>query len=131
MAQTFKVESFEGGMFAIGVELFFSEKSSTVPLRVYLSNVEADKPGKYILPGSIKTLYPDTFLKVYSSGNITIQKDEDITGNRSLAKGPITKVLDRNNFEVTPSSNGEISLTNEQTYTFILSNHNGRDFLTK
>ena len=129
MAQTFKVESFEGGMFATGVDLFFSEKSSTVPLRVYLSNVEADKPGKYILPGSIKTLYPDTFLKVYSSGNITIQKDEDITGNRSLAKGPITKVLDRNNFEVTPSSNGEISLTNEQTYTFILSNHNGRDFL--
>jgi hypothetical protein len=130
MAQTFRVESFEGGMFTTGVDLFFSEKSDTVPLRVYLSNVESDKPGKYIVPGSVKTLYPDTFLKVYSSGNITIQQGEEITGNRSLAKGPISKVLDRNNFEVTPSSNGEISITNEQTYTFILSNHNGKDFLT-
>lgn len=130
MAQTFKVESFEGGMFATAVDLFFSEKSATVPLRVYLSNVESDKPGKYIVPGSVKTLYPDTFLKVYSSGNITIQKDEMVSGNRSLAKGPISKVLDRNNFEVVPSSNGEISITNEQTYTFVLSNHNGKDFLT-
>ena len=130
LAQTFKVENFEGGMFATGVDLFFSKKSSSIPLRIYLSNVETGKPGKYILPGSQITLYPNTFLKVYSSGNITIKVGEYLTGSRSLASGPILKVLDRNNFDVVPSSNGEISITNEQVYTFVLSNHNGRSFLS-
>ena len=128
MAQTFKVESFEGGMFLTGLDLFFSKKSSTVPLRVYLSNVESGKPGKYILPGSQVSLNPDTFLKVYSSGNITIKKGETVTGRRSLASGPITKVLDRNNFEVVASTNGDISITSDQVYTFVLENYNGSAF---
>lgn len=130
LAQTFKVENFEGGMFATGIDLFFAKKSSSIPLRVYLTNAESGKPGKYILPGSQITLYPNTFLKVYSSGNITIKAGENVTGSRSLASGPILKVLDRNNFEVVPSSNGEISITNEQVYTLVLSNHNGRSFLS-
>jgi len=128
LAQTFKVENFDGGMFATAVDLFFAKKSSTIPLRVYLTNVESEKPSKYIIPGSQVTLYPDTFLKVYSSGNITIKLGEYVTGRRSLASGPISKVLDRNNFEVLASSNGEISITNEQVYTFVLSNHNGSSF---
>ena len=115
-------------MFATGVDLFFSKKSATIPLRVYLTNIESEKPSKYIVPGSQVTLYPDTFLKVFSSGNITIKKGEFVTGVRSLASGPISKVLDKNNFEVVPSSNGEISITNEQVYTFVLSNHNGASF---
>ena len=128
LAQTFKVDNFDGGMFATGVDLFFSKKSATIPLRVYLTNIESEKPSKYIVPGSQVTLYPDTFLKVFSSGNITIKKGEFVTGVRSLASGPISKVLDKNNFEVVPSSNGEISITNEQVYTFVLSNHNGASF---
>ena len=87
MAQTFKVESFDGGMFLTGLDLFFSKRVPPFHLRVYLSNVESGKPGKFILPGSQVSLNPDTFLKVYSSGNITIQQGEDITGRRSLAKG--------------------------------------------
>ena len=129
MAQTFTVENFEGGMFTTGVDLFFNKKSTTIPLRVYLTNVESGKPGKYILPGSQKTLYPDTFIKVFSSGNITIKKGEYITGRQNLASGPISKVLDRNNFEVVPSANGDIFITNEQVYTFVLSNHNGSSFV--
>ena len=129
MAQTFTVENFEGGMFTTGVDLFFNKKSATIPLRVYLTNVESGKPGKYILPGSQKTLYPDTFIKVFSSGNITIKKGEYVTGRQNLASGPIAKVLDRNNFEVVPSSNGDIFITNEQVYTFVLSNHNGSSFV--
>ena len=62
LAQTFKVENFEGGMFSTGVDLFFSKKSTSIPIRVYLSNVDSDKPGKYILPGSEVTLYPDLSL---------------------------------------------------------------------
>ncbi len=128
LAQTFKVENFEGGMFSTGVDLFFSKKSSSIPIRVYLSNVDSEKPGKYILPGSEVTLYPDTFLKVYSSGNITLAVGENVTGGRSLAVGPLSKVYDRNMFEVLPTSDGKISITNEQVYTFVLSNHNGTSF---
>ena len=128
LAQTFKVENFDGGMFATGVDLFFAKKSATIPLRVYLTNVESEKPSKFIVPGSQITLYPDTFLKVYSSGNISIKIGENVTGARSLASGPISKVLDRNNFEVVASSNGIVTLTNEQVYTFVLSNHNGTAF---
>ncbi len=128
LAQTFKVENFSGGMFATGLDLFFSKKSSSIPLRVYLSNLDSEKPGKYIVPGSEVTLYPDTFLKVYSSGNITLKVGEYVTGNRSLASGPLARIFDRNNFEVLPTSNGEISITNQQVYTFVLSNHNGSAF---
>ena len=128
LAQTFKVENFEGGMFATGVDLFFSKKSSSIPLRVYLSNLQSEKPGKYVVPGSEVTLYPDTFLKIYSSGNITLKVGEYVTGNRSLASGPLSKIFDRNNFEVLPNSVGEISITNEQVYTFVLNNHNGTSF---
>ena len=128
LAQTFKVDNFEGGMFSTGVDLFFSKKSSSIPIRVYLSNVDSEKPGKYILPGSEVTLYPDTFLKVYSSGNITLTVGENVTGVRSLAIGPLSKVYDRNMFEVSPTSDGKISITNEQVYTFVLSNHNGTSF---
>jgi len=128
LAQTFKVDNYEGGMFATGVDLFFAKKSSTIPLRVYLTNIESEKPSKYIVPGSQVTLYPDTFLKVFSSGNITIKVGEFVTGARSLASGPIAKVIDKNNFEVVASSNGEIEITNEQVYTFVLSNHNGSSF---
>ena len=128
LAQTFKVENFEGGMFSTGVDLFFSKKSTSIPIRVYLSNVDSEKPGKYILPGSEVTLYPDTFLKVYSSGNISLTVGENITGSRSLAVGPLSKVYDRNMFEILPTSDGKISITNEQVYTFVLSNHNGNSF---
>ena len=128
LAQTFRVENFDGGMFATAIDLFFAKKSSTIPLRVYLTNIESERPSKYIVPGSQVTLQPDTFLKVYSSGNIIIKLGESVTGSRSLASGPISKVLDKNNFEVVASSNGEISITNEQVYTFVLSNHNGSSF---
>jgi hypothetical protein len=129
LAQTFKVENFDGGMFATGIDLFFSKKSSTIPLRVYLTNIESQKPSKYIIPGSQITLYPDTFVKVFSSGILSIKIGEYMTGQRSLASGPISKVLDKNNFEVIPSSNGEVSITNEQVYTFVLNNHNGSAFI--
>ena len=130
LAQTFKVENFDGGMFATGVDLFFNKKSSSIPIRVYLTNIDTEKPGKYVVPGSQITLYPDTFLKVYSSGNITLKIGEYITGNRSLASGPLAKILDKNNFEVIANSNGEVSVANDQVYTFVLDNHNGTSFLT-
>ena len=40
LAQTFKVENYDGGVFATGVDLFFSTKSDKIPIRVYLTDVD-------------------------------------------------------------------------------------------
>ena len=129
LSQTFKVENFDGGMFVTGMDLFFSKKSLSIPVRVYLSNVESGVPGKYIIPGTEVTLYPNTFLKVFASGNLSLKVGEFVTGARSNASGPVYKVYDKNNIEVLPSSSNEILLSNEQVYTLVLNNHNGKSFI--
>ena len=128
LAQTFKIENYEGGCFATAVDLFFNKKSANIPIRVYLTNTESDKPGKYIVPGTEVSLIPDTLIRVYTSGTLIVKIGETITGKTSNASGPLAKVLDRNAQEVTPSSSGNVTLTNEQVYTFVLSNHNGKTF---
>ena len=128
LAQTFKVENFEGGVFVTGLDLFFSKKSTNIPIKTYITNVNAEKPGKNIVPGSEKTLSPNTFLKCFASGNMSILKGETVTGNSSAASGPILQVFDKNNVELVASASGRYSLTNEQCYTIVLSNHNGKSF---
>ena len=129
LAQTFKVENYDGGLFVTGTDLFFSKKSSEVPVKVYLTNVDYDKPAKNIVPGTEKTLTPDTYLKCYANGNVYVTRGEYIVGTTSAASGPISKIFDKNGVELTPTSTGIYSLTNEQVYTLVLSNHNGRSFL--
>ena len=131
LAQTFKVENYEGGVFVTGLDLFFSSKSSSIPIRVYISNIDSDKPGKYILPGTESTLYPDTYLKVYLTGDvetITIKKGETVLGKKSNATGPVLKVFDKNNIAVGDDNSTEFELNKEQVYTLVLSNHNGKSF---
>ena len=128
LAQTFKIENFDGGVFVTGLDLFFSKKSTNIPIKTYITNVDAEKPGKSIVPGSEKTLSPNTFLKCFASGNMSITKGETVTGNSSAASGPILQVFDKNNVELVASASGRYSLTNEQCYTVVLSNHNGRSF---
>ena len=67
-------------------------------------------------------------VRVYTNGILTVRVGEVITGSTSNCSGPLAKVLDRNNNELTAASNGDISLTNEQVYTFVFSNHNGKTF---
>jgi len=129
LAQTFKIENFEGGLFVTGLDLFFSKKSTNIPVKAYITNVDFDKPSKNIVPGTERTLSPDTYLKCYSNGNVLISKGEYVVGKSSAASGPISRVVDKNGVEVTPSSTGVFALTNEQVYTLILSNHNGRSFI--
>ena len=129
LAQTFKIENFDGGCFATGVDLYFNKKSTNIPIRVYLTNTESDKPGKYILPGTERSLTPDTRIRVFANGTATIKINEFITGSRSNCSGPLAKVLDKNNNEITATVNGEVTLTNEQVYTLVLSNHNGKTFV--
>tara|TARA_B100000427_G_scaffold189705_1_gene157639 strand:+ start:64 stop:3243 length:3180 start_codon:yes stop_codon:yes gene_type:complete len=128
LAQTFKVENYEGGVFVTGLDLYFNKKSDNIPVKVYLSNVDSDKPGKNVIPGSEKTLTPNTFLKCYANGNVNVTKGENVTGVSSAASGPILKVVDKNGVDLIGSAAGTFSLTNEQVYTIVLSNHNGRSF---
>ena len=129
LAQTFKVENLDGGCFVTGVDLFFSKKSTNIPIKTYISNVDAEKPAKNIVPGSEKTLSPNTFLKCFASGNVAVYVGENVTGASSSASGPILKIFDKNNVELVATASGKFSLTNEQVYTVVLSNHNGKSFV--
>lgn len=129
LAQTFKIENFDGGVFVTSVDLFVSTKSDSIPLRVYLTDVDSEKPGKNIIPGTEVVMEPYTYLKAYVSDTITVLSNETITGENSNASGPLLKVLDKNNNEVSISEDNEIVLTNEQVYTFVLSNNNGISFV--
>ena len=115
-------------MFTTGVDLFFATKSDNIPLRVYLTDVQNGKPGKNIVPGTQTVLTPSTYLRVVASDTLKITKGENATGSISNASGPISRVFDKNNIEVTPSTTGVFSLTSDQVYTLLLSNHNGTSF---
>ena len=128
LAQTFKVENFDGGVFVTGADLYFSKKSNDIPVKVYVSNVDSDKPGKNVVPGTEKVLAPSTYLKVYTNGNVSVTKGESATGASSSASGPIQKVIDRNGVDLVATASGVYTLTNEQCYTLVLSNHNGKAF---
>ena len=129
LAQTFKIENLDGGCFVTGVDLYFNKKSTNIPVKTYITNVDAEKPAKNIIPGSEKTLSPNTFLKCFASGNMSVTKGENVTGASSAASGPILQIFDKNNVELVATASGKYSLTNEQCYTVVLSNHNGKSFI--
>jgi hypothetical protein len=129
ISQSFNVEKYPGGVFLTGLDLYFNKKSTTIPVKVYLTNVESGKPGKYIVPGSECVMYPDTYLRVYTNGTLNITKGETVTGVTSKASGPIKEVYDRNNNLVPVSVLGQYTLTNDQTYILVLSNNNGKSFI--
>ena len=128
LAQTFKVENFEGGCFVTGLDLFFSKKSKNIPLRVYLTDVDSDRPGKNVIPGTEVALLPNTLLKCYTNGTVKITKGEFVTGATSAASGPILKVIDKNGIDLVSSADGVFTLSNEMVYTLVLDNHNGNTF---
>ena len=128
LAQTFKIENYDGGLFTTGFDLFFSKKSSNIPVKVYLTDVISGKPGKNVVPGTEKILNPNTFLRCFTNGNVSVTQGELVTGASSSASGPILKIIDKNGVELTPSTSGRYSLTNEQVYTVVLGNHNGKLF---
>lgn len=129
LSQSFTVEKYPGGLFLTGLDLYFAKKSPTIPVKVYLTNIESGKPGKYIIPGSECVLNPDTYLRIYTNGTVTIKKGESVTGVNSRCSGPIKEVYDRNNNVIPPSITGEYTLSNLQVYTLVLDNHNGRAFV--
>jgi hypothetical protein len=132
LAQTFKVENFAGGVFVTGVDLFFNKKDNTLPIKTYITNINTGKPGKYIVPGSESTMYPETLLKVYVTGDtdtISIVKGELVRGKNSNASGPVLKIFDKNNILVGDETSTQFQLNKEQVYTLVLSNNNGTTFV--
>lgn len=132
LAQTFKIENYDGGVFVTGVDIFFATKSLTIPIKAYISNVVSNKPGKYIVPGTESVLFPETYLKIFLTGDsstITIKKSEFVVGKNSNASGPILKIFDKNNIQVGDELSVDFTLNKEQVYTLVLSNHNGTAFL--
>ena len=132
LAQTFKIENYQGGVFVTGVDLYFAKKSSSIPIRAYLTNIDVGKPGKFVVPGAECTLRPETLLKIYVTGDtetISISKSEFVTGKNSNASGPILKVFDKNNIQIGDETSTTFELNKEQVYTLVLENHNGVSFV--
>jgi len=132
LAQTFKIENFNQGVMVTGVDLFFKKKSDTIPLRAYLTDVSLGKPGKNIVPGTEVSLNPETYLRVYVTGEldtVSIEKGEFVTGVMSNASGPISKIYDGSNVRVGDDASTIFQLTKDQVYTLVLDNHNGNSFM--
>tara|TARA_R100001082_G_scaffold47964_1_gene25713 strand:- start:629 stop:8848 length:8220 start_codon:yes stop_codon:yes gene_type:complete len=128
LAQTFKIEGYEGGVFVTSLYLFFNKKASKVPVRTYITNTVSGKPGSYIVPGTEKTISPETKLKFYVSQETSLEVGEIVTGQISGATGPIFKIFDRTGIEVLPGAADKIPVSADQVYTLVLSNNNGNSF---
>ena len=87
-----------------------------------------EKPGRNVIPGTEVVKEPYTYIKAYAA-SVVVLKDEKINGVTTNASGPILKILDKNNNELPVSEDNEIQLNNEQVYTFVLSNNNGKSFI--
>ena len=128
LAQTFRVESFSGGVFASSVNMYFSEKDPILPISVKLVDTIAGRPSKNVIPGSEVVIDPNTYLRVICSGAHTLIKNEIIEGDTSNAQGPLIRVLDSQNTPV-PEVNGNFNLATTQVYTLILGDHNKESFI--
>ena len=125
LCQTFKIQNYDGGVFLTGVDLYFAKKSSTVPIRVYLTNVDLNTPGKYIVPGSESVLMPNTYIRIIVNESIDIKIGELAEGVSSGVKGTILEVLDKNNIKLSPNTENLVSLSNNQVYTLVIDSVNG------
>lgn len=123
LSQTFRIENFEGGVFVTELDLFFSSKSDTLPIRVYLTDTNTGKPGSYIIPGTEVVKDPNTYLRVVASGNLDLTIGETISGAESGVSGIISQVIDSNGNVLTPTLQKTVALTNSQVYTVVLSNY--------
>lgn len=68
-------------------------------------------------------------IRAYPNGTTTLTIGENIVGSQSACSGPLLKVLDSTNIEVTASADGKVIVSSDQVYTLVLSNHNGREFI--
>ncbi|BCU93744.1 MAG: hypothetical protein CM15mV3_0300 [Caudoviricetes sp.] len=64
LAQTFKVENLDGGCFVTGVDLYFNKKSTNIPVKTYITNVDAENLLRILfldLKNPITKYFPQVF----------------------------------------------------------------------
>ena len=127
LSQTFRVENMDGGCFVTGVDLFFAEKSASLPIRVYLTDTNSGKPGTYVVPGTEIVKSSDTYLKIFTSGSLDILINETISGFNSGVKGVVKEVIDQNGNQLLPTLQNTVRVNNDQIYTLVLSNYTSLD----
>ena len=127
LAQTFRVENMDGGCFVTSVDLYFAQKSDTLPIRVYLSDTTSGKPGSYIVPGTEVVRSSDTYLRIYTSGSLDLLIGETISGRTSGVKGVVKEVVDQNGNKLLPTLQNTVRVNNDQVYTLVLSNYTSLD----
>ena len=128
LAQTFRVESFDGGVFVSSIDMYFSVKDPTLPITVKLTDTISGRPTKNILPGSVSVMESNTYIRAITSGSHTLIHNEIVEGDTSNAQGPLIGVLDSQNQPV-PVVNDTYTLGTSQVYTLILGDHNKEDFI--
>jgi len=132
LSQTFRIENYDGGVFLTGVDLFFAQKSETLPIRVYLTDTNSGTPGNHIIPGTEVVKSTDTYLRIFTNGNVVLTLDETISGASSGVRGVIKTVFDSNDNELVPTIQRTVTLANDQVYKLVISNYisqNGQEFL--
>ena len=127
LSQTFRVENMDGGCFVTSVDLFFAEKSASLPVKIYLTDTNAGKPGTYVVPGSEVIKSSDTFLQIYVSGTLEMEIGEIIAGSVSGVKGTVKEVFDQNKNKLLPTLQNKVTLNNDQVYTLVISNYTSID----
>ena len=127
LTQTFRVENMDGGCFVTSVDLYFAQKSESLPIRVYLSDTTSGKPGSYIVPGTEVVRSSDTYLRIYVSGSLDLLIGETISGRTSGVKGIVKEVVDQNGNKLLPTLQNTVRVNNDQVYNLVLSNYTSLD----
>jgi len=127
LSQTFRIENMDGGCFVTDIDLYFAQKSSTLPIRVYLTDTNSGKPGTHVIPGTEIVRSSDTYLRIYASGSLDLLVGETISGFISGVKGVVKEVVDQNGNKLLPTLQNTVRINNDQVYTLVLSNYTSLD----
>lgn len=128
LCQIFNIQNYGVGVCLTKVDLFFKEKARNLPIKIFLASVVDNIPTSEIIPGSIVVKNPNTKIKVNSNGRTTVIIGELITGSSSGASGRLIGVSDRNNRRIVPNFKNEISIEQNQTYSFIIDTTNENSY---
>lgn len=132
LSQTFRIENYDGGVFLTGVDLFFDQKSESLPIRVYLTDTNSGTPGNHVVPGTEVVKASDTYLRIFTNGNAVLTIGETISGGSSGVRGVVKAVFDSNDNQLIPTIQQTVTLSNDQVYKLVLSNYisqGGQEFL--
>lgn len=130
LTQIFNIQNYDKGICLTKIDLYFKNKARNLPIKIFLTSVENNRPTNEIIPGSTVIKNPNTEIKVVSNGRTTVLINELIIGSISGSSGKLIKVNDRNNRNITPNIKNEVIIEQNQTYTFIINSFNETPYQT-